>query len=224
MQARKPLAARGTPGGVLPGAHLADGENAAPAVPPLPPRGALGEAFLEPTEHGGLLFLLPLLQRLGLPDWLPPDDGTFASLVLRTALRRLGSPPDDPAWLLLAREEDGRMAHPAAAPGRWNDPVLAPLRGRPPLALRLARSTSAAGQAQVWLDAARYWMRRAGRMGLATLVRRPARLAVTATHGDVFFDLAHADLQVRRLGLDLDPGWLPWFGRVVGFHYERNET
>jgi len=24
---------------------------------------------------------------------------------------------------------------------------------------------------------------------------------------------------VRRLGLDLDPGWLPWFGRVVRFHY-----
>jgi hypothetical protein len=28
-------------------------------------------------------------------------------------------------------------------------------------------------------------------------------------------------LAVRRAGLDLDPGWVPWFGRVVGFHYGR---
>jgi hypothetical protein len=26
---------------------------------------------------------------------------------------------------------------------------------------------------------------------------------------------------VRRLGLDIDPGWLPWFGRVVAFHYRQ---
>ena len=203
-------------------APSAQSETAAPAVQPVPSHRVTGEVFLEPTACGGLLFLLPLLQRLGLPDWLPPDDSCFASLVLRTALRRLGTPAEDPAWQLLAREEDGRMAHPAAAPGAWSDPLLAPLRGHAPLATRLARSTTTAGQAQVWLDAARYWLRRAGHTGLATLVLRPARLAVTATHADVAFDLAHADLRVRRLGLDLDPGWLPWFGRVVGFHYERS--
>jgi len=24
---------------------------------------------------------------------------------------------------------------------------------------------------------------------------------------------------VRRAGLDIDPGWLPWFGRVVAFQF-----
>jgi hypothetical protein len=35
----------------------------------------------------------------------------------------------------------------------------------------------------------------------------------------VFFDLAAADVRVRRSGLDIDPGWVPWLGRVVRFHY-----
>jgi hypothetical protein len=48
---------------------------------------------------------------------------------------------------------------------------------------------------------------------------RPARISLTPTHADVFFELSAASLAVRRAGLDLDPGWLPWFGRVVDFHY-----
>jgi hypothetical protein len=27
------------------------------------------------------------------------------------------------------------------------------------------------------------------------------------------------DIEVRRAGLDLDPGWVPWLGRVVTFGY-----
>jgi hypothetical protein len=26
-------------------------------------------------------------------------------------------------------------------------------------------------------------------------------------------------LEIRLAGLDLDPGWVPWLGRVVSFHY-----
>ena len=71
----------------------------------------------------------------------------------------------------------------------------------------------------LWLDACRRWLRRIGGLGLASLVARPGRLALTGTHADLFFGLAQTDLRVRRLGLDIDPGWLPWFGRVVAFHY-----
>jgi hypothetical protein len=31
--------------------------------------------------------------------------------------------------------------------------------------------------------------------------------------------LGAADLRVRRRGLDRDPGWVPWYGRIVAFHY-----
>jgi hypothetical protein len=89
------------------------------------------------------------------------------------------------------------------------------------MARRLAEAPDAPAQAALWLDACRRWLRRIGGLGLASLVARPGRLALTATHADGFFALAQTDLRVRRLGLDIDPGWLPWFGRVVAFHYRQ---
>jgi len=209
----------------LPPLRARSGGVAAPADTTVPEAGrgfalsATGEAWLQPTAFGGALFLLPVLQRLGLPAWLPPGDSGFAALVLQGALRRLQAPGDEPAWQLTARAAGDGAPHPGCAPPAWSDPALAPLRGRVPLAARLERSRSDAEQADAWLDAARYWLRRVGRIGLATLVQRPARFALTPTHADLHFDLAATDLRVRRLGLDCDPGWLPWFGRVVGFHY-----
>jgi hypothetical protein len=73
---------------------------------------------------------------------------------------------------------------------------------------------------EAWLVALRRWLRRYARIGLADLVLRPARLTATPTHLDVDFELGTEDLRVRRAGLDLDPGWVPWFGRVTAFHYE----
>jgi hypothetical protein len=42
---------------------------------------------------------------------------------------------------------------------------------------------------------------------------------LTRTDLDVSLSIDSADIRIRRAGLDLDPGWLPWFGRVVRFHY-----
>ena len=73
---------------------------------------------------------------------------------------------------------------------------------------------------EIWLAACRRLVRRGARIGLATLVVRPARLALTETHVDVFFGLNATDLRVRRAGLDVDPGWVPWLTKVVTFHYQ----
>jgi hypothetical protein len=79
-------------------------------------------------------------------------------------------------------------------------------------------------QAQIWLTAVRRWLRRRGGIGLASLVRRPARLGHTATHLDMHFYVNDVDMRVRRLGLDIDPGWLPWFGQVVTYHYQERRA
>ena len=60
------------------------------------------------------------------------------------------------------------------------------------------------------------------RIGLADLVLRPGLLSITRTHVDVWLDPEQADMRIRRAGLDLDPGWVPWLGRVVCFHYDRD--
>ncbi|MFZ4698457.1 MAG: hypothetical protein ACOYMG_00255 [Candidatus Methylumidiphilus sp.] len=72
-----------------------------------------------------------------------------------------------------------------------------------------------------WLNACRRWLRRQAKLGLADLVMRPARISATPTHVDIEFDINLTDIRIRRAGLDINPGWLPWFGLVVGFHYER---
>jgi len=59
----------------------------------------------------------------------------------------------------------------------------------------------------------------ASRHRIASLCRRPGLVATTATHIDVTLPLEAVDLRLRRGGLDRDPGWIPWFGRIVAFHY-----
>lgn len=145
-----------------------------------------------PTACGGLLFLLPVLARAGLVQGDSPDaDRAAAQRVLRAALRRVRAAQDDAAWALVADL-------PALPPGE---------------------STAAEERARRELAAARRWLHRHARLGLVALVRRPARLALTATHIDLRFPLAGADVRVRRIGLDVDPGWLPWLGRVVAFQF-----
>lgn len=193
----------------------------------LPHRPVIGEGLAhgQPTVAGGLLCLLPLLQRLGLPCWLAGrgDAPAFVAAVLQAVLQRLAVPVDDPAWAL-AEPPGSWLAGPIdrPAPATWADPALAP---RPHQAMLLADALACAPdsstQAVLWLTACRRWLRRRGRIGLASLMLRPGGLALTVTHADMFFALADSDLRVRRLGLDLDLGWLPWFGRVVAFHFER---
>jgi hypothetical protein len=47
----------------------------------------------------------------------------------------------------------------------------------------------------------------------------PARLYHTPSHLDLDLPLAAVRIAVRRVALDVDPGWVPWLGRVVTFRY-----
>lgn len=70
-----------------------------------------------------------------------------------------------------------------------------------------------------WRCLLRRYCRVYAHIGLHDLIVRPGRIVVTPLHLDVFFDPAAVDLHIRRAGLDLDPGWVPWLGRVLRFHY-----
>jgi hypothetical protein len=71
----------------------------------------------------------------------------------------------------------------------------------------------------VHLALAKYVRRSAG-LGLRRLVHRRGLVVATATHVDVTFPGDVIELPLRRAGLDLDPGWVPWLGRVVAYHYD----
>jgi hypothetical protein len=70
-----------------------------------------------------------------------------------------------------------------------------------------------------WLVAARRWCRRFARIGIRELVCRAGRVSQTRTHVDVLFEHGQADVRVRKAGLDINPGWVAWLGRVLTFYY-----
>jgi len=179
-----------------------------------------------PSAYGGLLFLVPVLQRLGYTAWAEtlPDGaaGQVMQQLLALVLRHLEAPSDDPAWLFATTSPGDDFGDiDAKAPAIWSDPGLAAPRGSTvkDIAALAQQARPAASHARVWLIACRRWLRRIAGIGVASLVARPAAIGLTATHADVFFRLSDADMRVRRAGLDLDPGWNPWLGRVIGFHY-----
>jgi hypothetical protein len=55
---------------------------------------------------------------------------------------------------------------------------------------------------------------------LARILLRPGRLVCTRWSADLTWPLASADIALRCSGWDIDPGWLPWLGRTVRFHYD----
>jgi len=74
-----------------------------------------------------------------------------------------------------------------------------------------------------WLVAMRRWCRPFLCIGLSDLVCRAGRISQTRTHIDVLLDYRQADVRVRKAGLDLNPGWVAWLGRVVTFYYSYGE-
>ncbi|MDO9437330.1 hypothetical protein [Hydrogenophaga sp.] len=188
-------------------AARAQAEAGAVAAPhsPVPMDASTRGAFLDATDSGtpletqagGLLFLWPLLQRVGFADWdATHPDAWMAPQVLRVALQRLSVPPDDPAWSMLASLHAGPRA--------------------------IAEPDSGPSSA-MWLSRCRQHARRVLHIGLASLVQRRAWLHWSDTHIDVHFRTRDADLRVRRAGLDIDLGWVDALQRVVGFHFDRND-
>ena len=52
------------------------------------------------------------------------------------------------------------------------------------------------------------------------LLKLDARIEFNPSHIDLHTSINNVQLAVRLAGLDINPGWLPWLGRVVSFHYD----
>jgi hypothetical protein len=149
------------------------------------------------TSRGGLFFLVPAMERLGMASWLAEHplcaEWSIPWLILRAIAARLGTPDDDPVFRCSSE----------------------PLE-EPPDEVRQ--------EIRHWIRRLQRSLRRTARLGLSSLVFRTGRLVFTETHIDVLFRLDAADIRVRRAGLDIDPGWASWLGRVVHFHYVGDEA
>lgn len=186
----------------------ADG-GAEPDESPMPAQRAAGE-----TRWGGLLFLLHVVGELGIPEEVAASDVLAARslrwVLFHVAQSLLGLDERDPAALAFAGLGPDRVP-----PTRGEEPATAAEMDEvDTLARRLE---------------ARLFERLRGepapdRRAAAALLRETARRAATVEADPGWIDarlsLDEVSIDVRRAGLDLDPGWLPWLGVVVRFVYE----
>ena len=159
-----------------------------------------------PTAWGGLLFLLNTATAAGLPQALdePPFLARTAGWVLHgIGLRLVPVAADDPVLLALA----GVTEVPVADADEFQRRALAICAER--WVAQTADLLRACG-AQAGED--------------AELVRRIARRDAIIDRESGWIEmtlrLSDVDVDVRRAGLDIDPGWVPWLGHVVRFRYE----
>lgn len=218
------------------------------------------------TTLGGLFFLVPVLDRLGVGEYLREHpqliDCDLPARLLTGLARRLGATVDDPVIQAIGFDECAAIDFNTEfiVPRLWTREIIrgdtfhlykSELHKRRRILtdssnrLTLACYSGPAGPdlrqlidggkveraahsrnessgdllLRTWLLALRRWCRRRAHMGLGTIVCREGFVRSTPTHIDVFFRLSQADIRVRRAGLDIDPGWVSWLGRVVSFHY-----
>ena len=170
------------------------------------------------TRWGGLLFLAPLVAATGLPDIVVDDPDRFGPR-LRPVLHALGlrilhraaasvedgettgvlPRPRDPAALAFAGLAPDAEPPDAALPADALDVVVDDLVAL----LRHDLDDTSAGEPSL----------------LARVCCREARIEADPGWIDVVLDLDEVDVDVRRAGLDLNPGYLPWLGCVVRFRY-----
>jgi hypothetical protein len=156
------------------------------------------------SEFGGLLFLLPLVE----PGTLPagrPLRWSLQQLALSLVVSLAPGEPGDPAVLAFCGLGPEAVSPDSEEPPATDEEsaVFAELAAGlvATLALRLREPEPS-------------------RALLARVVRRRARVVADPGWLELVFSLDDVSTELRRAGLDLDPGFLPWLGVVVRFVYE----
>ena len=168
--------------------------EAVPALPESP-----GAIDWHGTDWGGALFWLARLAADGALEWLaeqPALPGDALPLLLRAAADGLGVPTDDPARAAFC----GGQLPPGDTPPALDEYAAMLLAGW-----------------SAWLD------EQAPELApprLQSVCRRRGRIRFEPGWIELLLPLDAVDTSIRRLGLDLDPGWLPWLACVLRIRYE----
>jgi hypothetical protein len=178
-------------------------------VPTTEPDPPVSGEHKYPTAYGGLFFLLTTASAAGFPEGVLEDPSLATRTlpwVLHKVATRLGVPVSDPAAATFAGVDPG-------LPLPW-----------------LGDQPATEAERDVVHTVARRWLlTTAGAMAKAdeqpdevigAVIRRSGVIRYAPGWVEVRMPLAQVDIDIRRAGLDLDPGWVPWLGTVVRYVYE----
>ena len=164
------------------------------SLPPLPSQPQDSEWIY--TRWAGALFWLARLPAGGLLAWQAAQDQVSLPMLLRALGQALGVPAGDAAMRALCGGETP-----------WEEPLEAASQ----------KASEQVAHWSAWLDDAAPEL---PVPRLPTVCLRDGRLRFEAGWVELHLPLDSVDTSVRRLGLDLDPGWLPWLGCVVRILYD----
>ncbi len=180
--------------------NVREGERAVPSIEAQAPRAH--------TEYGGIFYLLNAALAMGLYcDFTMPrgknldlSPWDWLALVGRTWFGE--EFVADPVWLVLeelaGRAPEDEPGHDIDLPPGWLDDQVAALDAR----LQLALDPDSADAASI------------------LVCRHRAAVEVTLSFVRVRLELAALPLDLRIVGLDRDPGWIPAAGRAVYFLFD----
>ncbi len=176
----------------------------------------------EPTNAAGLFFLLNVLRQLGIVRTLECcrvlERSAFVARLLQRLADHAGVDQSDAIllWVKEAISDASEVTDPDETLARI--PVTTSICPSN-LTLAVQDAFENAALLRIWGVAVRRWCWRAAQVTVSEVANRPGRVSLSRADLDVTLPLDAVDIRIRRAGLDLDPGWLPWFGRVVRFHY-----
>jgi hypothetical protein len=168
-----------------------DERTRAPERTPAPEHTPTIDASKEqPSAAAGLFLLIRPLVLMGLPQWLDRHPDLAADGFARELLCAIGRKYRAPA----------------------DDPVFAILDQRPSALLPAQPLTA-------WRVGLDRWLRRRARIKLAEVVSKRGWISASDAAVAVRFRVEAAELRLRRLALDVDPGWVPFLGLAIRYHY-----
>lgn len=156
------------------------------------------------SRFAGLLFLLGVIDELDLPRELASGERSTAWLLHRLGLAITPGEPDDPAVLAFAGLRPGLpLPEGGDRPSPEEAAMLGAVAGRiaERLRERLERPKTPPDEL------------------LDLVCRRRGELVFDPGWIELCLPADEVSVELRRAGLDLDPGWLPWLGAVVRFAY-----
>lgn len=167
-----------------------------------------GERRQALTRYGGLLFLLRLLDALSIPSRLLSEfnQRPFRWVLLQLANTLLSVSPDDPAALAFAG------LSPSAPPPYEDDDPASPEECQ--------RLSAIVTVIETELNTRLQPLQLQGRELIEFVCARRAAIVADPGWIEARFSLSDVSTDLRRTGLDLDPGYVPWLGVVVKFVYE----
>lgn len=162
------------------------------------------------TNFGGMLFLLPVIEDLKLPEEIQAHTTfgarSFPWVIHQLAMALVTIEPDDPVALAFAGLPPGATPPSAerAAPSEIESSAINAFVARIMERLRALIEPEDDAQMNV----------------VEFVCRRRAEIVADPGWIDVKLSLDDVSTEIRRAGLDLDPGYVSWLGVVVRFVYE----